>query len=194
MTSVRLAEALEVTPRTILRDVDAMTEAGLPIIVFQGHGGGIELGFDYRTRLTGLDADEAMAMAMGVLLSVSPQHLVDLGLGLATDRARAKISEAFADQTSARMTIARDLFRIDPPVQAIADPRRATLALAVREGQIVRLNARSATPREVHPTALILDAESWGVVDGLTGATIAEADWGDINISARRFRPGPGIR
>ena len=41
-TSVQLAAELEVAPRTILRDVDAMTEAGLPIIVHQGHAGGIE--------------------------------------------------------------------------------------------------------------------------------------------------------
>ena len=54
MTSRALAEETEVTPRTILRDVDAMTEAGLPIIVHQGNKGGIELGFNYRTRLTGL--------------------------------------------------------------------------------------------------------------------------------------------
>ena len=43
MTSVQLAEELEVSRRTILRDVDALTEAGLPVIVFQGNQGGIEL-------------------------------------------------------------------------------------------------------------------------------------------------------
>lgn len=53
-TSVQLAQELEVAPRTILRNVDAMTEAGLPIIDLQGNGGVIELGFNYRTRLTGL--------------------------------------------------------------------------------------------------------------------------------------------
>lgn len=54
LTSAQLASELEVSCRTILRDVDAMTEAGLPIIVYQGNQGGIELGFNYRTRLTGL--------------------------------------------------------------------------------------------------------------------------------------------
>ncbi|MCX7300753.1 MAG: HTH domain-containing protein [Rhodobacterales bacterium] len=184
MTAPRLAEELEVTPRTILRDVDAMTEAGLPIIVFPGHGGGIELGFDYRTRLTGLDADEAVAM--GVILSGTPQDLVDLGLGVAADRARAKIWEAFPDQTRARMAKARDRFRRDAARQG-ADARRAALALAVQEGRIVRLAARSANPREVHPVALILSEAGWQMVDGRSGEEIGEADWGDVNISARRF-------
>ncbi len=53
MTCAALARELEVATRTILRDVDALTEAGLPIIVLQGNRGGIELGFNYRTRLTG---------------------------------------------------------------------------------------------------------------------------------------------
>lgn len=187
MTSVRLAEELEVTPRTILRDVDAMTEAGLPIIVFQGHGGGIELGFDYRTRLTGLDADEATAM--GVLLSGTPQHLVDLGLGPAADRARGKIWEAFPDQTRRRMAVARDWFDVRLSTGTVPDARRAAVACAVRDGRVVRLNARSGTPRKVHPVCLILGAAGWALVDGLTGLTISERDWGDINISAHLFRP-----
>ena len=44
MTSTSLAKEVEVSVRTILRDVDAMTEAGLPIVVHRGNGGGIELG------------------------------------------------------------------------------------------------------------------------------------------------------
>ena len=62
--SARFLWELEVARRTILRDVDALTEAGLPIVVRTGQRGGIELGFNYRTRLTGLDADEAEAIAL----------------------------------------------------------------------------------------------------------------------------------
>src|SRR5260370_9088181 len=64
LTSAQLATELEVAPRTILRDVDALTEAGLPIIAFQGNQGGIALGFDYPTRLTGLPAPEPPPLAL----------------------------------------------------------------------------------------------------------------------------------
>jgi predicted DNA-binding transcriptional regulator YafY len=96
MTSARLAAELEVSRRTVLRDLDAMTEAGLPVIVHRGREGGIELGFDYRMRLTGLDAAEAEAM--GVILSAPPMdRLAALGLAEAGRRAAAKIWEAFPD-------------------------------------------------------------------------------------------------
>ncbi len=62
MTAQDLSRELEVAPRTILRDVDALTEAGLPVVVQAGYRGGISLGFDYRTRLTGLSTDEAEAL------------------------------------------------------------------------------------------------------------------------------------
>ena len=95
LTSRQLATELEVVSRTILRDVDALTEAGLPIIVHQGNQGGIELGFDYRTRLTGLAADEAEAMA--IILTRPFPELSELGMGEAGQRARSKLLEAFPD-------------------------------------------------------------------------------------------------
>ncbi len=186
MTAARLAQELEVVPRTILRDVDALTEAGLPIIVHQGHGGGIELGFDYRTRLTGLDADEAMAM--GVLLDATPSVLRDLGLGPAADRARAKMREAFPDQTRRQMATAVGLFGQSIPTRTQPDPRRAAMAQAVREGRIIRLRSRSAHSQTIHPVALQTGEGDWTVTDSLTDTLISEPDWGDINISARRFR------
>lgn len=183
MTTATLADALEVSRRTILRDIDAMTEAGLPVIVFHGPRGGIELGFDYRTRLTGLDADEAEAM--GIILSATPPALTAIGRGDAADRARAKIWEAFPDQTRAAMDAARRRFPVRV-AQAGTVPEREALARAVRERRIVRLDATGAA-RKVHPVALVMTPGGWLVRDGLSGDEIAEADWGDINISARRF-------
>lgn len=183
-TAGRLAAELEVAPRTILRDVDALTEAGLPIVVFRGQGGGIELAFDYRTRLTGLDAEEAEAM--GVILAADPPGLADLGLGPAAARARAKIWEALPDRTRAQMAAARDRFR-PPAAEAERDPRRLALARAVREGRVVRLKAHGPAERLVHPEALTLCPGGWLLHDRRSGEAIAEAEWGDINISARRF-------
>jgi predicted DNA-binding transcriptional regulator YafY len=169
----------------VLRDIDALTEAGLPIIMHRGPQGGVELGFDYRTRLTGLDSEEAEAM--GLLLTLMPPELHDLGLARAATRAQAKIREAFPDQTRDRMIRTQTLFQVAHMLQPAADPRRAALAMAVRRSGIVRLQSRTANPITIHPTALIMSPDGWAVVDALTGARWHEADWGDIAISARTF-------
>lgn len=72
LTSASLAAELEVTPRTILRDVDALSEASLPIVVHHGNLGGIERGFNYRTRLPGLATDEAEALALWLAIPPAP--------------------------------------------------------------------------------------------------------------------------
>lgn len=186
LTAGQLARALEVDRRTVLRDVDALNEAGLPVLTFSGQGGGIELGFDYRTRLTGLDPDEAEAMAL--ILSQVPEALVDLGLAQAGARAEAKLREAFPDQTRRRMAVMLAQFPMPhaPPPQP--DPRRACLGRAVREGRIVRLRSRSTAPVAVHPVALELRSGGWVLVCA-SGARHHETEWGDINVSARRFGP-----
>ena len=145
----------------------------------------MELGFGYRTKLTGLDPDEAAAM--GFLLTLPPRDLVDLGLAPAAIRAQAKLREAFPDQTRAYMARAQTLFRIAPAVLPAKDPRRNALALAVREARIVHLKSRSRDPIAVHPVAVLILPEGWAVQDQITNRLWPEADWGDINISAKRF-------
>lgn len=183
-----LATELEVAPRTILRDVDAMTEAGLPIIVHRGPQGGIELGFNYRTRLTGLAADEAEALA--VILSVAAPMLDALGFASAGARARAKLVESFPDAVREKIAIARRRFRFAADTAEAPDPRVAALATAVRESRIVYVRARVASRRRVHPLALVCGPDGWRLIDGLDpDAPLPISAWGDINISARRFGP-----
>jgi predicted DNA-binding transcriptional regulator YafY len=186
MTSAALARELEVTRRTILRDVDAMTEAGLPIIVFQGNSGGIELGFNYRTRLTGLAADEAEAMAL--VLSKPMPELEALGMRAAGERATNKLVESFPDGVREKILRGQLQFRYAPTEHGKNDPRLAALAQAVRECRIVRIRARSREPVMIHPVAMILRNEGWAVIDGQRGeSTIPLEECGDINISAKRF-------
>lgn len=185
MTSLDLARELEVARRTVLRDVDALTEAGLPIIVHRGNQGGIELGFNYRTRLTGLVADEAEAIA--ILLSKPVPELEALGLAQAGARARVKMFESFPDGVRERVEQARSWFRFSAKQDPADDQRVAALARAVRERRIVRIRARSKKPRVIHPAALVRTENGWEAFDQLTGDTISLESWGDINISARSF-------
>jgi predicted DNA-binding transcriptional regulator YafY len=189
MTSRALAGELEVARRTILRDIDALTEAGLPIIVHRGQQGGVELGFNYRTRLTGLSADEAEALA--VILAKPAPELAALGLAGAGARARAKMFESFPDGVRGRIEQARLWFRFSPPEAEADDPRLEALAEAVRSRRIVRIRARSKDPRVIHPVALICGAEGWAVIDQQDSAHAIPLDaCEDINVSARSFASG----
>lgn len=189
LTTAQLARELEVARRTILRDVDALTQAGLPVIVHVGFRGGIELGFNYRTRLTGLSADEAEAI--GVLLARSTQDLAPLGLAQAAERGRRKLLESFPDAVRSHAMLAARRFRFEPGgVDGHEDSRLPALTLAVRQARIVRIQAHGPEERVVHPVALVCAADGWQLEDDLApGAPIPLASCGDINISSRRFQP-----
>src|SRR5262250_3386801 len=77
MTSRDLAQRLEVSERTIHRDMEALGAAGIPVIAERGAGGGWRLLEEYRTNLTGLNAAEIQAL----FLTKPPRLLADLGLG-----------------------------------------------------------------------------------------------------------------
>ena len=77
LTAHELAQHLEVTERTIYRDVTALSTAGIPIYTTKGPGGGIALVEEYRSNLTGLQPDEVQAL---FLLSIPPA-LEQLGVG-----------------------------------------------------------------------------------------------------------------
>jgi predicted DNA-binding transcriptional regulator YafY len=184
-TCAQLATELEVTRRTVLRDVDALTEAGLPVVVTRGPKGGVELGFNYRSRLTGLS--QAEAEALGVLLG-APSVLADsIGLAAAMRAARTKLLESLPDGVREAAMLAQQRFRSEAKVDEV-DPRVAPLAMAIRETRRVRIRARGAHPRTVHPIALILSPEGWRLDDALApGAPLRLDDCDDINISALTF-------
>ncbi|MEM1285862.1 MAG: HTH domain-containing protein [Pseudomonadota bacterium] len=183
-TSVQLAEELEVAPRTILRDVDAMTEAGLPIIVHQGNRGGIELGFNYRTRLTGLARDEAEALAL--ILSAPNPMVTAFGLEQSASRARAKLIESLPDtpRTTVKETLARFQIVAGPEEE---DPRIEALFQAVQARTKVRLRFASPSEQLIHPSGMRLQDGAWAVQDSLEGAWVPMGAWGRVNISALAY-------
>ena len=185
MTAGALARELEVAHRTVLRDMDALTDAGLPIITYQGNQGGFELGFSYRTRLTGLAADEAEALA--VLLGDPSPRLAELGMGDAARRAVSKLRESLPDQVRERVRLASERFRFGQAMTGKMDARVSAMAEAVRRRLRVRLDARSTKPIEIHPVALEYDGAGWAVVDGRSGTSLPIDTWKDINVSGLPF-------
>ncbi|MCM3246544.1 YafY family transcriptional regulator [Cytobacillus firmus] len=90
MTTRELAKELEVTERTIHRDMEALSAAGIPVLAERGKFGGWKLLEKYRTNLTGLKADEIKTL----LLSPSFEHLADLGISEEWKEARQKLLAA----------------------------------------------------------------------------------------------------
>ncbi len=186
LTCAQLAADLEVARRTVLRDVDALTEAGLPVVVTRGARGGVELGFNYRTRLTGLLPTEAEAL--GILLGARPAVLDAIGLGDAGHAACSKLLESLPDGVREKAIAAQQRFRSAPELPPPFDPRVAPLAKAIREQRRVRVSGLRGASRTVHPVGLVLDRDGWRVEDALNRAAPVRLDrCGDINISALRF-------
>lgn len=93
MTAKQLAERLEVSERTVYRDMEALSRAGIPVVADRGVGGGWRLMEKYRTNLTGFKEKEIQALFVS-----PPAHLLDdLGLTRSAEDARNKLLAAIPD-------------------------------------------------------------------------------------------------
>jgi predicted DNA-binding transcriptional regulator YafY len=171
MTAAELASELEVSVRTVLRDVDALSEAGVPIYSERGPHGGIRLIEGYRTRLTGMTGEEAEAL----FLSGLPGPAAELGLGTVVAAARLKVLAALPPELRARAARLVERFHLDAsgwfqneePV-----PHLSPLSQAVWEGRRVAIDyARGdgTVPRTLEPLGLVLKAGVWYVVASTEG-------------------------
>src|SRR5919108_1635180 len=90
MTARELAERLEVSERTIHRDMEALSAAGIPVFAQRGAGGGWSILGEYRTNLTGLNEPEIQSL----FLNKPAQVLADLNLDKAAEGALLKLLAA----------------------------------------------------------------------------------------------------
>lgn len=171
MPGARLAELLEVSVRTIYRDIDALSAAGIPIYAEPGRDGGIALHEGYRTRLTGLTRSEAEALALG-----GPGGQAgELGLGAEAVAARLKLMASLpADHAAGAERVARR-YHVDPiPWYHRAETIAwlPMLADAVWHDRRVRIDYqgwRGRVSATVDPLGLVQKAGLWYLVAMLTG-------------------------
>ncbi|MFC4007109.1 helix-turn-helix transcriptional regulator [Nonomuraea purpurea] len=160
MTAAELAGELEVSERTVHRDVLALAEAGVPVYADRGRGGGYRLLDGYRTRLTGLDRTEAEAL----FLSGVPAALREMGLQEVAATARLKAAAALSPALRDAPATAAQRFHLDAPGWFAGDSpppaALAPLARAVWNDRRVAAVYKGCL-RTLDPYGLVLKAGVW---------------------------------
>ncbi len=170
MTAGELAQRLEVSERTIYRDLDALSTAGVPVYTERGPNGGCVLDEGYRTDLTGLTESEAGSL----LASRSADPLADLGLGKSLEGAVLKLAAALprmqregVERMRQRIHLdAAGWFQFEEPT-----PYLPTIQEALWQERRLRLIYRRAdgawVKRLVDPYGLVAKASVWYLVGAM---------------------------
>lgn len=172
LSAEALAEEFEVSVRTIYRDVDQLSAAGVPIYAERGRSGGFQLHDGYRTKLTGFTAPEADAL----LLSGAGAAAQDLGLGANLAAAQLKLLASLPPDSGASAERVSARFHLDPInwyTKADASDVLKPLAAAVWGEQRVRVQYESwkgAVERTLDPLGLVLKGGVWYLVANVKNA------------------------
>ncbi|MFF9852087.1 helix-turn-helix transcriptional regulator [Streptomyces litmocidini] len=170
MTAARLAGELEVSVRTVYRDVEALQAAGVPLYGDAGHRGGYRLLAGYRHRLAELYAREAEALVLAGL----PVAADELGLGPHFADAQLKLRAALPAPLREHVDRLRARFHIDAPgwyAEPAEAPFLPEVADAVRAGRVLDVRYRrwkepTDVDRRLEPYGLVLKAGRWYLVAG----------------------------
>ena len=170
-----LAERLEVTERTLRRDIDRLRELGYTVDAVRGPTGGYRLEAGSTLPPLLLTDDEAVTMAIGLRVAAT-QGLVDGEL--TTQSALAKFEQVLPAGLRARVNaLASHLQAESPRVATVSQELLGILALACRDSERLRFHYAAAngveTDRVVEPHALVAAARNWFLV----GWDVQRADW-----------------
>jgi predicted DNA-binding transcriptional regulator YafY len=165
-TAAELADELEVSARTVYRDVEALQASGVPLWTTAGPGGGIHLLPGWRTDLGALTGDEAAALS----LAGAPDALAQLGLASVAASAQLKVSAAMPPELRARSARIVDRFLLDAPgwfQQPESTEHLQVIADAVWSARRIDLTYRRGdrtVRRRLDPLGLVMKAGTWYLV------------------------------
>jgi predicted DNA-binding transcriptional regulator YafY len=166
MTARALATRLEVSERTILRDMDALSGAGVPVTAERGAGGGWRLLDGYQTKLTGLTSAEIRSLFLGR----PPQLMADLGIKDAAEAAWIKLQASLPIEVRQQAEFVRQRILIDPRGWRDSGESIACLPIvleALWRGRCVRFRYERSTDggeRVVAPLGLVARGNAWYLV------------------------------
>jgi len=167
MTAEELANELEVSKRTIYRDIDALSVAGVPVYANGGPGGGYALLDTYRTTLTGLNDEEIRALFMLTI----PGPISDLGVSQQLKNAILKLTSSFSGDHNEHANYLRQRLHLDAASWFQTDepvPHLLALQEAVwQDFQLVISYRRSngqVSERTISPYGLVAKASIWYLV------------------------------
>src|SRR5215831_2467760 len=168
LTAQQLADILEVSVRTVYRDIDSLAESGVPVYGDAGPDGGYRLLGGYRTRLNGLTAAEAQALSLAGM----PRAAAELGLGTVLASAQLKLQSALPTELAERTAAISERFLLDAPGwyhDGDASPYLAAVAGAVWNQHRIEVRYRRWTAptdvtRTLDPHGIVLKAGKWYLV------------------------------
>lgn len=163
LSAPALAGLLEVSVRTVYRDIDQLSASGVPVWGEPGRGGGYQLREGWRTQLTGLTVPEARA----IFLAGLPGPAAELGLGEAMATAQLKLLAALPSDWQADAQQVASRFHLDPIDwfrSAAPPPQLQAVAEAVWDTRQLAMRYESwegVRERRVEPLGLVLKAGTW---------------------------------
>ncbi|MEU8464582.1 WYL domain-containing protein [Streptomyces sp. NPDC029003] len=201
LTAAALARELEVSERTVIRDAQALQEAGVPVRSERGRAGGYFLAPGHRTRLTTLHPSEAETL----FLSGLPTALRDLGLSDAAGTARLKLAATLLPSVREAAESSVRRFHLDAPAwfsEPPSPPLLPELARAVWADRAVELSyarpGRAGAPpatvtRVVEPYGLVLKAGTWYAVTRTPDGQDPDGGWRTYRVDrVTALAPAPG--